>query len=341
MAANHDRGRPRRPVLDLGEEVELARRLARDEEAGAVAGQAPDPLYDRPPGRGERIDRRREVDGRSARPTLDLGHSRDAAHALQAVHERRQRHPARDGNHDRVQERLRELGVEQVLPAPGRVPRREHVGAGDVQRPREQRPRQDADHDQRHDDERPRPRHDGPRQPLPAVKTWGLAPFMQAREQGRALDPVAKQAQDRGQQGHRRQGRDGHDQRSAGGDRRQHPQPEHPHAREADQDGNAREGDRAARRLDGAHYRALDVAALGQLLAEPRHGEQGIVHPHPEAQHRGDIEHEDRQRFGLCQQEQEPERRQHRDPADHERDARGDRGAEREREHDQRRGHAQ
>ena len=99
--------------------------------------------------------------------------------------------------------------------------------------------------------------------------------------------------QDGGQEGQPEDDRAEHDERAGDADRADRRSLEQEQPGQPDGDGDAAEGDRLAGRPDRALDRFTDRPAAAQFLAEPAHDEQRVVDRQREAEHRGDVEHED------------------------------------------------
>jgi hypothetical protein len=109
---------------------------------------------------------------------------------------------------------------------------------------------------------------------------------------GEPVDPRPRQAEQARQEGDGGRHRDRHDQRhrrAHGADGRQ-PGEEQPE--DGDHDGGAGEQHRLAGGGVGGACGILDAHAVVQQLAVPGDDEQGVVDPHPEADHRAQDEGE-------------------------------------------------
>ncbi len=154
--------------------------------------------------------------------------------------------------------------------------------------PAERAEDQDAPHEE-HD----RPRHDRAGEPVPeaALRVVG---GVDARPLGqpRPVDPVAEQAEDRGQERHRGGEGADRDEDRAAGEAPEHRHRDDQHPEESEHHGEAAEEDRAARGAARATDRLELLEALLPLFAVARDDEQRVVDADRQADHRDHVLHE-------------------------------------------------
>ena len=235
--------------------------------------------------------------------------------------------------HDRLVVEGREVGTQRVVDLAGAGRAGQHLGVDGGELDREERdPERDQQRRARRGDPAREPHHQLA-QPVPEPLRGGLGVAIGAAVEeggGERVDPLAEQRE------HRRQ----HDQRDRGGDQRDQ-RPADPHRveealREDEQrgerpgDGQGAEQDRPPGGLHRPPHRRQPRSRAGDLLAVARDHEQAVVDRQAEPEAGDQVEGEDRDRAHLAGDAQHQECADDRQPADQQRQQRGDQAAEEE-----------
>ncbi len=112
---------------------------------------------------------------------------------------------------------------------------------------------------------------------------------MPAAVDAEPVDPVARQPQERGQQGHRSHDHDQHHERRRDSGRRHERDAGESQPEDGDHDSSAGEDHGLAGCRDGTTNRLLDRVAGGQEFTVPSHEEEGVVDPDTEPDHACDL----------------------------------------------------
>ena len=186
--------------------------------------------------------------------------------------------------------------LQQVEAAPRLHVGRQDRGVGRAELDaQEGQPQPDQHHQQRH-------QHRAPAGAITSAPAVSRSPPFAARAAAAASGPiesasirVPEHAQQRRQQRQRRQHADGHHQRAGDAHRAQRRDVEGQQRQQPDHDRRAREQHRPARRRHRPRHRAFDDSPRAELLAEADDHEQRVVDAQAEAEHRGQVQREDRQ----------------------------------------------
>ena len=272
---------------------------------------------------------------------LDAGDARVRLEASRVVVERREvlragRIAGRpDRQHERGELALAEVGRETVEGRARRHARGQDRGVRGVEADVQERRAEHQQEQQRRHQHRDRMAHDPAGEPCPRAVDAVRRPHGPDRV---AVDAVADDREDRGQQGQRGEDREPDHDRPGDPDGAQDHEFEEDQPEEAQQHGQAAEEHGPAGGGDGDPHRLGDAVGTGrpagQLLAEAAREQQRVVHPQAEAQQRREVEHEDAHRDDGPDQEDARERDHDGRAADDQRHPGRDRGAEDEQQGD-------